>query len=69
MDRVVAHPDFLIENHGSLFLVRGQNTYATDWLIEHTDDSSQWLGAALAVEHRYIHDLVAHLQSDGFIVA
>jgi hypothetical protein len=58
--------DARVENHGSLFLVRALTDCALAWLEEHTD--GQWLGNGLAVEHRYVTDLVAGLRDAGFIV-
>jgi hypothetical protein len=58
--------DYTFENHGSLFLVRPHNDAAEAWLVEHTD--GQWLGGALAVEHRYAAGLAEGLIDDGFTV-
>lgn len=58
--------DYQIENHGSLYLVRPTSDEAREHLKEHTD--GQWFAGALAVEPRYLVDLVAHLHDDGYTV-
>lgn len=57
--------DFKLENHGSLFLVRALSDDCLDWLVEMT--SGQWLGNGLAVEPRYINNLVMGLLDSGFV--
>jgi hypothetical protein len=60
--------DFIVENHGSIFLVRPQNTAAADWLADNVQADAQYFGTALAVEHRYIQPLVEELLAIGFEV-
>ncbi len=60
--------DFEIENHGSLFLVRPTNPEAEQHLRDNVGEEAQWLGNALAVEHRYIADLAQALQDNGYSV-
>lgn len=60
------HTDARVENHGTIVLVRPLTEPALDWLSEHTDGT--WFGNALAVEHRYVSDLVAGLRDAGFAV-
>jgi len=61
-------PDFTVENHGTIFLVRPQSDPAREHLEENVDESAQWFGGALAVEHRCILNLVALLREEGFAV-
>ncbi len=58
--------DARVENHGTIFLVRPLTEPALDWLTEHTDGT--WFGNALAVEHRFVSDLVSGLRDCGFVV-
>ena len=51
-----------VENHGSICLVRPATDAAREWLAEHTD--GQWFGDALAVEPRYVVDLLDGLSRD-----
>ena len=60
-------PQVRVENHGTIWLVRPLVEPALAWLSEHTDGT--WLGNALAVEHRYVGDLVFGLRNAGFQVA
>lgn len=42
--------DYLIENHGSIILLRPTNAYARQFLSESVDSEAQWFAGALAVE-------------------
>jgi hypothetical protein len=58
--------DIQVENHGSIFLFRPFTDEGETWLRHNTD--GQWFGTALAVEHRYAHDLAAGAQQDGLVI-
>ncbi len=62
--------DFLCENHGSIFLLRPLTPSATSWLEEHIgqDNGFQPYWPTCVVEHRFIADIVAGIQSDGMAV-
>jgi hypothetical protein len=64
-------PDFLVENHGSIFLLKPQTTAATFWLEEHIgrENGYQPYWPTCVVEHRFIADIVAGIQGDGLAVA
>ncbi|SRR6266404_1902414 len=66
----VPTPDFLIENHGSIFLLKPQTDSATSWIEEHIgeDNGYQPYYPTVVVEHRYIADIVAGIQGDGLAV-
>jgi hypothetical protein len=63
--------DFIVENHGSIFLLRPQNENAIAWVDEHisADNGYQPQYPTVLVEHRYISDIVAAIQDDGFAVS
>ena len=61
--------DFLVENHGSIFLLKPQTDSATSWVEEHIPEDAQRLGNAIAVEHRYIGAFAEGIISDGLVVA
>lgn len=61
-------PDYRVSGGGSIYLVHPQNDAAAKWLSDHVSDEASWLGRGLAVEHRYIGDLVENLRNDGFEV-
>ena len=56
--------DFTVENHGSIFIVQPLTSRVNDWLHEHTEGT--WFGGGLAVEHRYVADLVQGMLDEGF---
>ncbi len=58
--------DAQVENHGSVLLVRPLTEAALAWLTENTDGT--WFGDALAVEPRYVCNLVAGMRESGFVV-
>ncbi len=64
-------PDFLVENHGSIFLLRPQNENAIAWVNEHIgqDNGYQPYYPTVVIEHRYVADIVAGIQDDGLVVA
>jgi hypothetical protein len=62
------NPDFFVENHGSIFLLRPVSPSASDWISENIPDDAQFLGDAVAVEHRYIADIVEGIKRDGLAV-
>lgn len=63
-------PDFVVENHGSIFLLKPLTPSATSWIEEHIgqDNGYQPFLPTVVVEHRYIADIVEGIQSDGLAV-
>jgi hypothetical protein len=62
--------DFTVENHGSVFLLQPHTPEATDWVTQNLNvEHWQKFGNAVAVEHRYIVDIVDGVQGDGLTVA
>jgi len=65
-------PDFSIEGSGrfcTVYLLRPLSPMALDWIEVHIPEDAQYLGNAVAVEHRYISDIVAGIQGDGLVIA
>ncbi len=60
--------DIIVTNHGSLFMLHAHTRRAHAWLNEHLSEDAQWLGDAVAVEPRYVQDIVAGAQRDGLVV-
>ena len=61
--------DFTVSNHGSISLLTPVSKAADIWIHEHIAlDQAQMFGSAVAIEHRYIADVVAGLQADGLSV-
>lgn len=52
---------YSVSNHGTLFLVRPADEASRQTLLDITPDDAPWFGGALAVEHRFIGDIVAAL--------
>lgn len=61
-------PDALVGGGGSIYTVTPMTDAAREWIDEYVTGEQQWLGRSLAVEHRYIADLVAGMQSCGLTV-
>lgn len=63
-------PDFVVENHGSIFLLKPLTPSATSWVEEHIGQGNgyQPYFPTVVVEHRYIADIVAGIQNDGLAV-
>jgi hypothetical protein len=62
--------DFLVENHGSIFLLIPQTVSARVWIDDHIgkDNGFQPYFPTVVVEHRYIADIVRGIQNDGLAV-
>lgn len=65
-----ARPDFAVENHGSIFLLKPLTPSAVSWLEEHIgkDNGYQPYFPTVVVEHRYLADIVEGIQNDGLAV-
>lgn len=63
-----AHTDFVIENHGSLFLLRPISDAADAWVDEHIAEDAPSFGGAVAVEHRFIVAIADGIIADGLTV-
>jgi hypothetical protein len=60
--------DFGVENHGTIYLLRPLTERAVTWVNEHLPEDAQWFDDAVAVEHRFIHDIVVGVVTDGLRV-
>ena len=62
--------DFLLENHGSIFLLRPQTTSARLWVDENIGhyNGYQPYYPTVVVEHRYIANIVEGIENDGLAV-
>ena len=63
-------PDFVVENHGSIFLLKPLTVLATSWVEEHIgeDNGFQPYFPIIVIEHRFIADIVDGILSDGLAV-
>jgi hypothetical protein len=64
-------PDFAISYHGTVSLFHPLTNRAGDWLRLHCplDDEHQYFGNALAIEHRFVSDIVQLASGDGLLCA
>jgi hypothetical protein len=63
-------PDFAVENHGTIFLLRPLTTAARVWVDENIgqDNGFQpYFPAALVIEHRFIQSIVEGARRDGLV--
>ena len=65
-DQWIEDGDYSIENHGSVFLVFPQNEDAKENLINNVSNEVPFLGDAMAVEPRFIADLVEIFNNEGW---
>lgn len=65
----MSSPDFVVANHGSIFLVLPRNVFARQHLINNTGPEAQWFGRSLVVEPRYVQDLIDRLEDYGYEVS
>ena len=65
-DQWIEDGDYSIEDHGSVFLVYPQNEDAKENLINNVSNEVPFLGDAMAVEPRFIADLVEIFNNEGW---
>ncbi len=61
-------PDFFVENHGTVFLLRPLTPAAISWVKENLPEDHLTFGNAVVVEPRYIADIVRGAQADGLVI-
>jgi hypothetical protein len=61
-------PDFLVENHGTIFLLQPLTPAANFWIDEHLPEDHLTFAGAVVVEHRYILDIVRGAIAEGLVV-
>jgi hypothetical protein len=54
-------------NGGAVFLLRPRTDAAHEWIAEYVPEPV-WFGPSLAVEHRYVEDLILGMREDGLVV-
>jgi hypothetical protein len=64
-------PDFALSHHGTISLFHPLTNRADDWFRLHClrDCEHQYLGKALAIEHRFVSDIVQFAIDDGLMPA
>jgi hypothetical protein len=61
--------DIAVANEGSIALVWPLSTVGLQWIEQNVDGEALWFGGALAVEPRYLDDLVYGMECDGLEIA
>ena len=58
--------DFIVENHGSVFLLSPQSDAARIWIDEHIcREGFQPFWPTVVIEARYVEDVIEGIHSDG----
>jgi hypothetical protein len=68
---VANDPNFALENHGSLFLLRPLDSAAKEWMQEHLpmdNPETQFWGDAIVIEARYVAPIVDGIIGDGLVL-
>ena len=62
--------DFGVQDEGSVVLLHPLNDEAEGWISDKLNDIQPWqrFGLAIAIERRFIGDLVEGIQADGYTV-
>jgi hypothetical protein len=67
--KIQPSPDILVENHGSVFLLRPASSVGQTWLQENvTSEETQLFGNAVVCEPRYVADIVFGARGEGLLV-
>ncbi len=63
-------PDVSVQNHGSICIINFTSKNAQAWREEHIPEEAQcWGQHGVAVEPRYVGDILEGIQNDGLIIA
>ena len=60
--------DLLVHGGGSVYLVRPASPSGVAWVDDHIPADAIWFGGAVAVEHRYIADILQGAAEDGLSI-
>jgi len=63
-------PDYSVENHGSIALLRPLSGACEDWIEQHVGgNETQYFGNAVVVEPRYLLPILVALEAEGFVAS
>ena len=57
--------DFVVRDEGTIWLFTPLTPAAFEFLSEYIQNDAQYFGDSLAVEHRYVYDLLIGLREHG----
>jgi hypothetical protein len=60
--------DIVVENHGSLYLLRSTSASGHEWLDANIESDALTLGNAVVCEPRYVSDIGLGARADGLVV-
>lgn len=60
--------DFSVSNHGTIFLLQPLTAAANEWIEQNLSEDRQTFGTAVAIEHRFILDVVDGIRNNGLRV-
>jgi hypothetical protein len=63
-------PDFDVENHGSIFLLRPRTKRGSEWIETNVPEGQDCIhfGGAVVIEPRYLANIVEGIRADGLEV-
>lgn len=61
-------PDFVLEDHGSIWRLVPESTEAKAWAEEHLPEDAMTFSGGYIVEPRYIARIVSGIIGDGLVV-
>jgi hypothetical protein len=61
--------DFLVSDEGTIWLFSPVTPAAFEFLSEHIEEDALYFGTSLAVEHRFVYDLLIGLREHGLRAA
>jgi len=60
----------LLDNQGSIVLLIPETNNEADWLASNVNaEDYMWMGKGLAVENRYVENILEGLISEGFTIS
>ena len=59
--------DFTVANHGSIFMLYAKSEAAREWVAEHLPSDAQTFGGGIAIEPRYVMDILLGIVNDGLL--
>ena len=68
MPEPATHTDVTVIAGGTVYLLHLHSIEAREWVEEHVSGERQMLGTGVAVEHRYVLDVVLGMRTDGLEV-
>jgi len=61
--------DFMIHGGGTVYVLHPVSQKGERWIANHLQEDAQRLGNAVAIEHRYVRDIVLAIQDSGLQIS